>query len=131
MRNYLLHGKSRFGMWLLYAFLDVPQNMAASVLIKHGVRFKVERVLKREDEKYILVQVKVRRKDKQQFLDAMEDLKTKMLICGYRDYVEHSGALIRELEDDIIEEALQDKALMKRMGLDGKTVVIVDDQNAA
>ena len=131
MRNYLWYGKSHFGMWLMYAYLDVPKNMAAGVLAKHGVRCKVERVMTREDEEYILVQVKVRRKDKQQFLNAMEDLKTKMLICGYRDYVERSGALIRELEDDIIEQSLQDKALMKRMGLEGKTVIIVDDQDAA
>ena len=131
MRNYVLYGKSRFGMWLNYAFLDVPKNLAVSVLVKHGVRCRVEHVLTREDAEYILVQMKVRRKDKQQFLAAMEDLKTKMLICGYRDYVERSGALIRELEDIIIEEALQDKALMKKMGLEGQTVVIVDDQDAA
>ena len=133
MRNYVLYGKTSFDRWLLYAYLDVEDNLAAGVLAKHGVRAKLLHTLIRENEEYILVQVKVRREDRQAFLDAMGDLKNKMLIFGHRDYESHGGELIRELEDSIIEEALQDGKLMKRMGLDGKNIIIVDgeEQEAA
>ena len=127
MRNYVAYGKTFFGMWLCYAYLDVPENLSFDVLERHGVRAKFVRALTRPDEEYVLVEVKVRKADRQKFLDAMEDLKTKMLLCGHPDYLSHGGELIRELEDNFIEESLQDEKLMKRMGLDGKNVVIVDE----
>ena len=124
MRNYVLYGKTYFS--LLYAYLDAEDNLAAGVFAKHGLRVKLIHTLVRENEEYILVQVKVRRRDREKFPDAMEDLKRKMLICGHRDYESHGGELIRELEDSIIEESLRDEKLMKRLGLDGKNIVIVD-----
>lgn len=126
MRNYILYGKTRFAKHLLYAFLDVPEALATSVLLKHDVRAKFVHLMTREDTDYVLVQMKIHRNDRQKFLDAMEDLKTKMLICGHADYEACAGELIRELEDIIIEESLQDEKLMKKMGLDDKNIVIVD-----
>lgn len=126
MRNYILYGKTRFAKHLLYAFLDVPEALATGVLLKHDVRAKFVHLLTREDTDYVLVQMKIHRNDRQKFLDAMEDLKTKMLICGNADYEARAGELIRELEDIIIEESLQDEKLMKKMGLDDKNIVIVD-----
>ena len=126
MRNYVAYGKTFFGMWLCYAYLDVPENLSFDVLERDGVRVKFVRALTRPDEEYVLVEVKVRKEDRQKFLDAMEDLKTKMLICGHADYEACAGELIRELEDIIIEESLQDEKLMKKMGLDDKNIVIVD-----
>ena len=126
MRNYILYGKTRFAKHLLCAFLDVPEALATSVLLKHDVRAKFVHLLTREDTDYVLVQMKIHRNDRQKFLDAMEDLKTKMLICGHPDYETRAGEFIRELEDDIIEESLQDEKLMKKMGLDDKNIVIVD-----
>ena len=126
MRNYILYGKTRFAKHLLYAFLDVPEALATSVLLKNNVRAKFVHLMTREDTDYVLVQMKIHRNDRQKFLDAMEDLKTKMLICGHADYEACAGELIRELEDNIIEESLQDEKLMKKMGLDDKNIVIVD-----
>ncbi len=114
MRNYILYGKTRFAKHLLYAYLDVPEALATSVLLKHDVRAKFVHLLTREDTDYVLVQMKIHRNDRQKFLDAMEDLKTKMLICSHPDYETRAGEFIRELEDDIIEESLQDEKLMKR-----------------
>ena len=126
MRNYILYGKTRFAKHLLYAFIDVPEALATSVLLKHNVRAKFVHLLTREDTDYVLVQMKIHRNDRQKFLDAMEDLKTKMLICGHSDYEACAGEFIRELEDDIIEQSLQDEKLMKKMGLDDRNVLIVD-----
>ena len=126
MRNYILYGKTSFAKHLLYAFLDVPEALATSVLLKNNVRAKFVHLLTREDTDYVLVQMKIHRNDRQKFLDAMEDLKTKMLICGHADYEACAGEFIRELEDDIIEESLQDEKLMKKMGLDDKNTLIVD-----
>ena len=126
MRNYILYGKTRFAKHLLYAFIDVPEALVTSVLMKHKVRAKFVHLMTREDTDYVLVQMKIHRSDRQKFLDAMEDLKTKMLICGHADYEARAGELIRELEDIIIEESLQDEKLMKKMGLDDRNIVIMD-----
>ena len=126
MRNYILYGKTRFAKHLLYAFIDVPEALVTSVLMKHKVRAKFVHLMTREDTDYVLVQMKIHRSDRQKFLDAMEDLKTKMLICGHADYEARAGELIRELEDIIIEESLQDEKLMKKMDLDDRNILIVD-----
>ena len=51
----------------------------------------------REGEPYRLIILKVLRKDLDEFKAAMEDLKTKMLICGHRDYESHGGEMIEEV----------------------------------
>lgn len=128
MRNYVMCGKKFFGRRLLYAFLDVPENLAASVLDRHRVHCGFLHVLTRENEEYVLIQVKVRRKEEQRFLAAMEDLKKKMLIFGHTDYETHGGKLIRELEDIMIEKAMQDEKLLRRMGIPvGMNIMIVDE----
>ena len=104
----------------------MPEALATSVLMKHDVRAKFVHLMTREDTDYVLVQMKIHRNDRQKFLDAMEDLKTKMLICGHADYEACAGEFIRELEDEFIEESLQDEKLMKKMGLDDKNILIVD-----
>ena len=91
-----------------------------------GVLPKIGRVMTREDTDYVLVEAQIRKKDKQKFLDAMEDLKTKMLICGHRDYADRAGELIRELEMNLVEEYMQDEKLMKKLGLADKNIIIVD-----
>ena len=126
MRNYICYGKTAFNKWQLYAYLDVPENFAAGVLQKHVVRYKFDRLMTREDTDYVLIQIYIRTEDKQKFLDAMEDLKTKMLLCGHPDYGTEAGELIRELEDNLIRDALQDEKLMRKMGLADKNIIIVD-----
>ena len=99
MRNYVAYGKTFFGLWLCYAYLDVPENLSFDVLERNGVRAKFVRALTRPDEEYVLVEVKVRKADREKFLDAMEDLKTKMLLCGHPDYLSHGGELMEKTLD--------------------------------
>ena len=127
MRNYIRYGKTAFSKWLIYAYLDLPENLAASVLQKHGVRFRFDRLMTREDTNYVLIQMMIKPEDKVKFLNAMEDLKTKMLLSGHPNYETEAGELIRELEDILIEEALQDEKLMKKLGLAEKNIIIVDN----
>lgn len=126
MRNYIRYGKTTFNKWQMYAYLDLPENFAASVLHKNDVRYRFDRLMTREDTKYVLIQMLVKTEDKEKFLKAMEDLKTKMLLCGHPDYETEAGELIRELENNLIEEALQDEKLMKKLGLADKNIIIVD-----
>ena len=126
MRNYICYGKTALNQWIRYAFLDRPENYAASVLQKNNVRFRFNRLLVGEDTDYVLIQMLVKTEDREKFLKAMEDLKTKMLLCGYPDYETEAGELIRELEHDLIEESLKDEKLMKKLGLADKNIIIVD-----
>ena len=126
MRNYIHYGKTTFNKWQMYAYLDLPENLAASVLHKNDVRYRFDRLMTREDTDYVLIQMLIKTEDKEKFLNAMEDLKTKMLLCGHLDYETKAGELIRELENNLIEEALQDEKLMKKLGIADKNIIIVD-----
>ena len=50
--------------------------------------------MEREAEEYRLVALRVLKKDEKLFLQAMEELKGKMLLFGHRDYEPHGGQLI-------------------------------------
>ena len=101
MKNYVELGRRFFGGKIQFAYLDLRENLAAAVLRKHQVRMKFVNALQRPDTEYFLVMILVPRKDEKKFHAAMEDLKTKMLVCGHSDYESRGGELIAELEMNI------------------------------
>lgn len=105
MKNYIDLGKNLLGTWEHYVYLDTQELLAKSLFVRHLVGLKLEGVMTKENEEYCLVAVKVQRKDREKFLQAMEELKGKMLLFGHRDYESRGGELMDMTRDIIREEA--------------------------
>ena len=60
--------------------------------------------------------LKVLKKDEQKFLQAMEELKGKMLLFGHRDYESHGGELMDLIRDGIKKEARETGRVSLPMG---------------
>ena len=107
MKNYIDLGKSAFGAWENYVYLDTEEFLAKSLFVRHMIRAKVEHVMGRENEKYKLVALKVLKKDEPLFRRAMEELKGKMLLFDHRDYETRGGSLIELTRAMIRNEAAE------------------------
>ncbi len=104
MKNFIDLGCCDLGFRQLVMYLDTDEYLGAGLLRKHNVRLKYASEMARDGEDYNLVILKVLRKDMDAFRAAMEDLKTKMLICGHRDYESHGEELIGEVTELIRQE---------------------------
>ena len=73
----------------IYIYVDTKDYLADLLLAKRNVRVRFE---KREygmlGSPYILVTCHVKKKDEEEFLKAMEELKNRMLLTGHKDYEE-------------------------------------------
>ena len=69
-----------------YAYVDAAPLLAISLFQKKQIRPRFKHVLGKEDSPYKIVFCKVRKRDVAKFEEAMEELKNKMLLLGYRDY---------------------------------------------
>lgn len=107
MKNYIHLGKNLLGTWERYVYLDTDQILAESLFIRHMVHVKVDGFMEKKNEKYKLISLRVLKKDEKKFLQAMEELKGKMLIFGHTDYESHGGAEMELLREVIRKEAEQ------------------------
>lgn len=105
MQNYISLGKNFLGNWVHYVYLDTEELLLKSLVRRHMIRVKAEGVMTRDHEEYLLVALKVLKKDEEKFLRAMEELKGKMLLFGHRDYESHGEELIGPLREALREQA--------------------------
>ncbi len=77
-----------------FLFFDTTPYLADPLFIRHRVRVWFEREYAKKDSPYLAVLCHVRKKDVPQFLDALEDLKKSMLLCGHPDYEREVRALM-------------------------------------
>ena len=75
-------------------FFDTVPYLADQLFIRHRVRVWFDQEYAKKDSPYIAVLYHVRKKDVPQFLDALEDLKKSMLLCGHPDYEREIHALM-------------------------------------
>lgn len=105
MKNYISLGKTLLGNWVRYLYLDTDEVLLQSLLRRHMIHVKLEGIMERENESYRLVALKVLKKDEQKFLQAMEELKGKMLLFGHLDYESHGGDLLEETRGILRQQA--------------------------
>lgn len=99
MKNYLF-----LGGWLrlsyAYIDLDVDENYVAdSLFCKAKIPVKFGQEYSREGDKYRIIFCKIRRKYKDKFEAALEELKNKMNLLGHIDYEEWCNKFMKELEE--------------------------------
>lgn len=89
----------KFPPWYSYFFyFDTPSYLADSVFASHklAVHFGKEEFVKKGFP-YVGVMCHVRRKDECRFVEALEDVKKKMLICGHPDYEKECIGFLNEI----------------------------------
>ena len=86
---------------LRYAYVDLNVNenyVADSLFLKRCIPVKFKTEMKREGDKYRVIFCSISKKYQKPFEEALEELKTKMLLLGHTDYEEYCEQLERELD---------------------------------
>lgn len=90
----------KFPPWRSYFFyFDTDEYLADSVFAEHGlkVRFTREEWVK-PGFHYRGILCSVKRKDEWKFIDAIDSVKKKMLLCGHTDYEQECLKFLNEME---------------------------------
>lgn len=71
---------------ITYVYVDHHSYLADSLFAQRKIAMKFKGEMSRFDSPYCIVFCKVLKRDVKRFEDALEKLKDKMLLLGYRDY---------------------------------------------
>ena len=87
--NYISIG-GLFSRRYIYVDLNVNSGYAAgSLFYKRQIPVKFKEEMVREGDKYRLITCNIRKKYVKAFMEAMEELKTKMCLLGHNDYEDY------------------------------------------
>ena len=81
-----------------YAYVDHSSYQADQLFVQNKVRMKFKGEMVREDSSYRIVFCKVLKRDITKFEEALEKLKRKMLLLGYRDYPDACSEITKIFE---------------------------------
>ena len=90
-----------------YAYVDHSSYQADGLLVQNKVRVKFKGEFAKAESPYCIILCKVRKKDTGRFEEALEKLKNKMLLLGYRDYPDVCSEITKMLEEGMKEENRQ------------------------
>lgn len=71
-----------------YFIVDTEGYLTDQLFIEKKIPVYFGREFIKKDSPYVVIEVKLQRKQESAFLEAMEKLKRKMLLMGYTDYPE-------------------------------------------
>ena len=86
---------------LLYSkffYADSPDYRADSLFYRHKIPVKYGEEFINDNEKYIIVTCRVRKKYRDTFRKALEELPNKMALLGHNDYAEFCEQFFTKLE---------------------------------
>lgn len=69
-----------------YAFLDSADYLADQLFIKHKVRVKFLREYQKDGFDFLMIFCRIHKRDEAAFLDALNELPDKMVLCGHPNY---------------------------------------------
>lgn len=91
----------RFSLWnAYYAFMDTAEYFADGLFIKHQVSVHFGREYVRPPNPYHIIFCRVHKKDEERFLEALDEMPNKMILCGYPDYLKDCETLWKEIIDN-------------------------------
>jgi len=90
-----------------YAYVDHSSYQADGLLAQNKVRMKFKGEFAKAESPYCIILCKVRRKDTGRFEEALEKLKNKMLLLGYRDYPDVCSEIANMFEEGMKRENQQ------------------------
>lgn len=97
MKNYI-HIDQFSLLYDHYLFVDAPEYYADQLFIKHQVTVRFGSEYESHDEPYVIIFCRVRKRDKERFLAALDELPNKMILCGYYGYDGFCETFIRRME---------------------------------
>ena len=82
-----------------YMFFDTEEYLADALFIRHQVTVNFQCEYAAPDGSYLAVFCSVRKKDEDEFLEALRELPDKMLLFGHADYLQVSTAVFDKLRE--------------------------------
>lgn len=82
-----------------FLFFDTSEYLADQLFIQREVRVWFGDEYQKTRSPYIGIFCKVKKKDRTRFVEALEALKNKMILCGYPDYESEVGSMLRQMKD--------------------------------
>lgn len=73
-------------LYRYFAVIDTSDYDADQLFSKHQVKVRFGKEYTHPDTQYRIIFCKVRRRDEQRFLNALQELPNKMQLCGHADY---------------------------------------------
>lgn len=84
-----------------YAYVDHCSYQADQLFVQNKVRMKFKGEYAKEESPYRIVFCKVIKKDVERFEEALDKLKSKMLLLGYRDYPDICSEITNMIEEGL------------------------------
>ncbi len=82
-----------------YMFFDTEEYLADSLFIQHQITVKFQFEYASPEGPYLAVFCSVRKKDEDEFLEALQELPDKMLLFGHTDYLQASTAFFDKIRE--------------------------------
>lgn len=76
-----------------FCYVDTNEYLADRIFIRRKINVLAGDEYSSEQSRYVIVFCKIKKKDREEFEAAMEELEKKMLILGHRDYMDFCGRL--------------------------------------
>lgn len=88
-----------------FYYADTPDYRADTLFYRHKIPVKYGEEFTNDNEKYIIVTCRVRKKYRNAFRKALEELPNKMALLGHSDYAAFCEQFFTKLEKRRREEA--------------------------
>lgn len=79
-----------------FCYMDVKKFKADSIFVRKKMRVKFLRHACNDKNDYVIVVCKILKKDIDNFVEAMTELKNNMLLCGHTDYLDECKTIFGE-----------------------------------
>lgn len=83
----------------VFFYIDNDEYLADDFFIKNKLKIKFKDEMASNKNNYRILFVKVNKKQKDLFIDCMEQLHNKMILKGYRDYDEICDDIMKKFKD--------------------------------
>lgn len=84
-----------------FAYIDLPEYYADEIMHSNHIKtIKFKKQFSHPACEYIIIIASIKDREREAFIDAMEQLPKKMAILGHNDYLEISEAIKNCLEEE-------------------------------
>jgi hypothetical protein len=80
-----------------FCFWDTHQMLSDRIFSDMGLRVWKRGEYVRDDDPWVVVICKVRKRDFERFMAAMRELKNRAMLCGHPNYVEEVSGIIEQI----------------------------------